>query len=175
MQERTQADRQLEHRDHVPEGKGLSRLCIVVDDFSAPANVGAVFRSADAFGVGRLYLCGSSICPPNSKLRRLSRAAEQYVPWESRPDALPLVRELRAQGHCIVSLEITERSRPLHQFRLPEGPVCLILGAESCGVSPALLAESHAVVHIPMCGSNSSLNVGSACAVALYQFACARQ
>ncbi|AFU99214.1 RNA methyltransferase [Simiduia agarivorans] len=163
--------RQLEHEDFAPAGTGLARLSILVDNFTAPANVGAVFRSADAFGAGKLYLCGDTICPPNSKLRRLSRAAEKYVAWEHRDDALALVRELRAAGTCIISLEITEHSRPLNRFTLPDGPVCLILGAEDRGVAPALLAESHAVVHIPMGGSNSSLNVGSACAVALYQFA----
>lgn len=167
------AGRQLEHRDHQPAGTGV-RVSVLISDFSAPANVGAVFRSADAFGVHKVYLCGDTIAPPNSKLRRLSRAAEKYVAWEQHADAVRLVQQLKAQGVFIASLEITERSVPITEFAPPAQPLCLILGAEDSGVAPVLLALSDAVIHIPMAGHNSSLNVGSACAVAFYHLVTSR-
>lgn len=163
--------RQLEHRDHRPQAVGRS-VSIVVNNFHSPANVGAVFRSADGFGVSRVYLCGDTVAPPNSKLRRLSRAAEKHVAWSVLPDAITLLQQLRAQGINIVCLERTEGSCPLPAWQPPAGDICLILGAEDEGVAQELLALADAVVHIPMMGATSSLNVGSACAVALYQLAC---
>jgi tRNA G18 (ribose-2'-O)-methylase SpoU len=164
-------DRQLGHVDHRPAVVRRS-VSVLLNNFQAPANVGAVFRSADAFGVARVFLCGATVAPPNAKLRRLSRAAEKYVPWQQAADALPLVQTLKAQGTAIVSLELTRRSIPLAQWQSPEGDLCLVLGVEDSGVSPELLMLSDAVVHIPMLGQLSSLNVGSACAVALYELAC---
>ena len=162
--------RQLSHQDHQPAIK-RRQVFVLIQNFAAPANVGAVFRSADAFGVARVYLCGNTVAPPNTKLRRLSRAAEKYVPYEVVPDALALAKQLKQQQVQLISLEITANSKPLAQMQLDERPVCLILGTEDEGVSAELLALSEQVLHIPMSGHNSSLNVGSACAVALYELA----
>ena len=163
-------DPQLSHEDYRPAAKRRS-ISVVIQNFAAPANVGAVFRSADAFGVARVYLCGATVAPPNTKLRRLSRAAEKYVPYEVVADAVAVVKQLKAEGMQIISLEITANSVPLADVPVDDQPLCLILGTEDEGVAPALLALSDWVVHIPMCGHNSSLNVGSACAVALYEVA----
>lgn len=162
--------RQLSHQDHKPAAQGR-QLFVLIQDFAAPANVGAVFRSADAFGVACVYLCGNTVAPPNSKLRRLSRAAEKYVPYKVVPDALALAEQLKSENVQLLSLEITANSKPLTRVQLDDRPVCLILGAEDAGVSAELLALSEQVLHIPMSGHNSSLNVGSACAVALYELA----
>ena len=163
-------DAQLSHKDHRPASKRRS-MSVVIQNFSAPANVGAVFRSADAFGVECVYLCGSTVAPPNTKLRRLSRAAEKYVPYQVVDDAVSLVQHLKSNGMQIISLEITSNSLPLANAPLTGQPLCLILGTEDEGVAAELLALSDLVLHIPMCGHNSSLNVGSACAVALYELA----
>jgi len=162
------SDQQLGHQDHHPVAQRRS-ISVVIQNFAAPANVGAVFRSADAFGVACVYLCGDTVAPPNTKLRRLSRAAEKYVPYKVVADAVALVQQLKMQGLQIISLEITANSLPLADARLTEQPLCLILGTEDEGVAPELLALSDLVLHIPMSGHNSSLNVGSACAVALYE------
>lgn len=145
---------------------------LVLNDFKSPANVGAVFRNADAFGVTCVHLCGGTQTPPNSKLRRLSRAADKFVPWQRHACAVTLVRQLKAEGIHIASLELTATSRALQNWQPAPGPWCVILGVEDEGVSDELLALSDVIVHIPMMGSVSSLNVGSACAVALYELAC---
>ncbi len=171
MSDDSDAIRQLTHAEHQPDNIPQP-FSLLLENFQSPANVGAVFRSADAFGCRCLYLCGTTIVPPNSKLRRLSRAADKYVPWQQHSCAQSLVRSLKAQGVRIASLELTANSTPLPHWQPTNEHWCLILGAEDVGVSAPLLALSDAVVHIPMFGHNSSLNVGSACAVALYQMAC---
>lgn len=145
-------------------------LRLIADDVQRPANVGALFRIADAFGIERLYLSGRSVLPPHPKLAAAARHAERAVAWEHRESAAALVRELRAEGHLIVSLEITADSVDIRQLQLPTGiPVCLLVGSEQHGVRAGLLELSDHVVHIPMFGQNSSLNVAAACSIAVFE------
>lgn len=161
-------DTQLRHYQHQPQM--VFALRYLLHDIDSPANIGSFFRLADALGVELIHLTGRSIVPPNAKLRRLSRSAEKYVPFDYQDDALGVLSELKAQGYKVISLEITEKSRPLASLILPaDAKVCLILGSENTGIAEPLLAASDAVYHIPMQGMNSSMNVASACAIASYQ------
>lgn len=164
-----QGNIQLEHADH---RIGVSRypLCLLAQDIVDPANVGSLFRIADALGVEHLYLTGQSSTPPNTKVRRTARMAERHVSWTYAADALALVRELKARGDWILSLELTSSSIDVRTLRPPKGRrVILILGAEKSGVSQALLDESAQTVHIPMRGHNSSMNVAVAGALAVFE------
>lgn len=161
--------RQLSHAEHRVSGQRLP-LCLLAHDIEVAANVGSLFRIADALGVEKLYLCGSSPVPPDGKIRKTARATEQYVPFVWQADPLPLVAELKAQGYAIISLEITSASIDVRQLALPPGQkTCLILGSENHGVSQALLDCSDQAVHIPMRGHNSSMNLATACAIAVFE------
>lgn len=161
-------DTQLRHHQHQP--KMAFALRYLLHDIDSPGNVGSFFRLADALGVEHIHLSGRSPVPPNAKLRRLSRSAEKYVPFDYQGDALGVLSELKAQGYKVISLEITEKSKPLASLVLPaDTKVCLILGSENTGIAEQLLAASDEVYHIPMQGMNSSMNVASACAIASYQ------
>jgi tRNA G18 (ribose-2'-O)-methylase SpoU len=162
-------DVQLEHHEITRSGV-RHPIRVIVHDLEVPMNVGSIFRIADALGVDRLYLTGSSATPPHSKIRKTSRATENAVDYEHRDDVLALVAELRAAGFIIVSLELTRDSIDIRAFDPPSpGRIALILGSENHGVSPALLDASDYTVHIPMAGQNSSLNVATACSIALYE------
>ncbi len=125
---------------------------------------------ADAFGVRCVYLTGRSAVPPNPKLRKTSRSTENFVPYSYSTDPLEVVRNLKAEGCLIVSLEITSSSVDLREFRIrPDRSLCLVLGSEDDGVSQELLDASDCAVHIPMFGENSSMNVATACAVAAFE------
>lgn len=163
------ADKQLSHRDHQSQG-GRFPLSLLAQDVEDPANVGSLFRLADALGVEHLYLTGCTPTPPNARLRRTARATESHVSWSYAPDPLPLVQSLKTQGVWVLSLEITRNSLDIRRVTLPTGrKILLIVGAEARGVSQALLDESAQTLHIPMHGHNSSMNVAVACALAVFQ------
>jgi tRNA G18 (ribose-2'-O)-methylase SpoU len=145
-------------------------VCLVAADVDDPANVGSLFRIADALGVERLFLTGTTPVPPNAKLRKTSRATEQAVAYEYRAQALELVVQLRAEGVAVVSLEITTRSIDIRRFDAGRfTKLALVVGAENRGVSQALLDASDYTLHIPMFGQNSSMNLATACAIGVFE------
>lgn len=160
-------DRQLTHMDHRAGGRRLP-LILLLDDISDPANVGAVFRIADALGVERLLLCGKTAVPPNRRLTRTSRMTDKVIAYQYCET--PEVVALRLQGYHLIALELTQHSVDLKtvDFGL-RGKICLILGAEHAGVNSELLEIVDQTVHIPMLGQNSSMNVATACAIAVYE------
>ena len=162
---------QLRHRD-LARNKLTFPIVIVAADIDSGVNVGSIFRIADALGVAKLYLTGCSPVPPSPKIRKTSRATEKAVAYEYREHATELVAELKADGYVIVSLEVTTHSIDLRKFdaRAFE-KLALIVGAEHHGVSQALLAASDHTLHIPMFGQNSSLNLATACAIAVFEIA----
>lgn len=145
-------------------------LCIVVPDISVPMNVGSIFRIADALGVEKIWLTGTSPTPPNKKIRKTSRATEKAVAYEYVGNVLEVVHKLKEADYQIVSLEITSQSINIRDFEIDKGQkIALIVGAESAGVSSEVLSCSDVVVHIPMFGQNSSMNVATACAIAVFE------
>ncbi len=145
-------------------------VCIVADDIELPANIGSLFRIADAFGAEKLFLTGCSAVPPNRKIRKTSRASEQAVPYEHRERALEVILQLKAAGYVSVCLEITTRSLDIRRFEAGRhAKLALILGSENTGVRQELLDVADYTVHIPMFGQNSSMNVATACAIGLFE------
>jgi tRNA G18 (ribose-2'-O)-methylase SpoU len=164
------ANRQLAHSDH--RGAGTLALRLLAPDVGLASNVGALFRLADALGVEHLHLAGASPVPPDAKIRRTARSAERHVAWSHEADALRVVAALKRQGWRLVALELSAASVPLDALAIAPGDrICLVVGAESAGVSQALLDAADATVHIPMRGHNSSMNVATACAIAAYDIA----
>jgi len=159
---------QLDHSAHNPSQRKYP-VCFLAHDIDVPMNVGSFFRIADALGVEKIFLTGNSCTPPNPKITKTSRSTEKYVPYAYVRDPLEVVAVLRHAGYRIVSLEITSASVDLEQLAVaPEDRICLVLGSENAGVSQALLDASDATVHIPMLGTNSSMNVANACSIATY-------
>ncbi len=164
------ANLQLDHSSH--RGVGALPLRLLAHDVGIAANVGALFRLADALGVEHVHLSGASPVPPDPKIRKTSRSAERHVAWSYDADPLAVVAALKGQGWRVVSLELSTRSVALDTLPVAPGDrVCLVLGAEDAGVCQALLDASDATVHIPMRGHNSSMNVAAACAIATYEIA----
>ncbi len=162
-------NRQLIHKDH-QVGRERFPLTLLLDGICDAANVGAIFRLADALGVERLLLCGNTVSPPNRRLTRTARSADKVVLYERCDDLNATLLHLREQGYCFVALELTAQSVDLKDVDFSRaGKICLILGAEQQGVSQPLLEIADQTVHIPMLGQNSSMNVAAACAIAVYE------
>ena len=160
---------QLEHDSHSTADSETLPLCILVKDMESPSNVGNIFRIADALGVEKIYLSGNTQVPPNTKIRRVSRAAELYVDYQYVENPVDTLQALSAKGYEIVGLDITSESIDLNDFVVKsESKICLVLGSERSGIHESLLKECDVTVHIPMVGKKSSMNVGNAFAISVY-------
>ncbi len=164
---------QLTHSDH-QQSNNRFPLSLIANDINSPLNVGSLFRLCDALGIEKLYLCGDTPAPPNSKINKTSRSSEKYVAYESHISAETLVTSLKQSGSTIVSLEISSSSIDINSEEFitllkQNKPICLILGSENSGVSEKLLSLSDATIHIPMMGNNSSMNVVSAASIACFE------
>ena len=145
-------------------------VCFLAHDFSVPMNIGSLFRIADALGVERIYLTGSSPIPPSRKIRKTSRSTEKVVPFTSEAHPADIIHSLKSEGYTIISLEMTSDSIDILDLSIcREDKVCLVLGSEKSGVSPELLNLSDLAVHIRMLGQNSSMNVANACSIATFE------
>lgn len=166
-------NQQLDHSRHPAHRRAQPRkfpLCFVAHDIEDPLNIGSLFRIADALGVEKIWLSGTSPQPPHSKIKRTSRSCEKYVAWAWHAQPFELIAQLKAEGYLIVSLEISSASIDIRDLP-PQGHdrIALILGSENEGVSQPLLDVSDLTAHIPMLGQNSSMNLANACAIATFE------
>ncbi len=165
--------RKLTHEELLNRQAGQSSLPlpfhVVLNDVRSLHNVGSIFRTADGAGVAKLWICGITGFPPDSKISKTALGAEKSVPWEYRRDPAALLRELKEQGFKIVLLEQMEKSVPYEVFE-PEAPVCLVLGNEIAGVTPELGSLCDSAVEIEMAGVKNSLNVTVAFGIVAYRF-----
>jgi tRNA G18 (ribose-2'-O)-methylase SpoU len=133
-----------------------------------------MFRTADAFGVSKVYLGGYTGSPfdklgkPVKEIAKTALGAEKTIPWEKIPQTWRLLERLKKEGVQIVALENNvSQAKALAGF-LPKFPLALVVGNEVEGLSSDILKRADAVVEIPMRGKKESLNVSVACGVALY-------
>ncbi len=143
----------------------------LLDNIRSAWNVGSIFRSAEGFGFGYLYLCGITPAPENEQVRKTALGAEQAVAWSSHRNAIPLLEELKARGCTVWSLERARSSQRIEAALAEQddlGNVVLVVGNEQAGVDPGILELSDRVVHIEMRGAKRSFNVAVAFAVAAH-------
>lgn len=144
-------------------------ITLVCDNVTNAPNIGSLFRISDAFGIEKLILCGDHI-PLGRKMTKTSRATEKAVDFEILKSTSEIIETLKGKGYQIISLEITEISKPIHSFKFStDKPIVLVIGDENFGVSETILNMSDAIIHIDMFGQNSSMNVVQATNIALYE------
>lgn len=146
----------------------------LLDNVRSAWNVGAIFRTADAFGVRRLHLCGITPTPDNASVAKTALGADKTIPWTHSKNALTTATELKAAGAQLWTLEQDERAIPLTPFSnlpIPNLPIVLIVGNEITGVDPALLDLCDRIIYIPMRGQKRSLNVEVAFGICISQLA----
>jgi len=143
-------------------------IYLVLDNIRSRENVGSIFRTADAVGVGKIYLCGITPTPPHEKISKTALGAEACVSWEYRKQTWRLLEKLKKEGVGMVALEQTKESINLFKFK-PKFPLVLVVGNEVKGLSSQILKHCDKKISIPMYGKKESLNVSVAAGVALYQ------
>lgn len=161
------------NRDSVEDFKNKKKipLVLVLDNVRSLNNVGSVFRTADAFMVEKVYLCGITGTPPHRDIEKTALGATESVAWEHVPDTLELVRQLQAGGYQICAVEQAENSTLLNDFRPERGqPYAFVLGNEVMGVEQEVVSLSEVVLEIPQFGTKHSLNISVAAGVVVWDF-----
>jgi len=147
-------------------------LAVVLDNVRSLYNVGSVFRTADAFRVKTIWLCGITATPPDVQIHKTALGAEESVDWRYAATTEEAVRTLREEGYYIYSVEQVEGSDNLLTLSLPEdrNKFAVILGHEVKGVSQEVVNVSDACIEIPQQGTKHSLNVSVTAGIVMWEF-----
>ncbi len=145
-------------------------ITIILDNVLDTYNVGSIFRLADAVAAEKVILCGQTLTPPNSRIKKASINTTGWVNWEYATTAKEAVEELRKQNSMtkIVAVEQDPRSKPFYKVEY-EFPLAIVVGNETTGVSKEVLDMADMIVEMPMWGVNKSLNVMVSCGIILYE------
>ena len=154
-----------EYRNTRPE----SGVVLVLDNIRSAHNVGSAFRTADAFGVDKIYLGGICPVPPSPELHKVALGAEEVVPFEQVQDVVSLVKRLQADGYQVVAVEQTVNSVKLDTFqREPGQKYALVFGNEVAGVQQEVVDACDFSLEIPQQGTKHSLNVSVSIGVVMW-------
>lgn len=137
-------------------------IVIVLDNIRSLSNVGAVFRTADAFRIGQIFLCGITACPPHREIHKTALGADETVKWRYFETTEEACKELKIMGYTIYAVEQIEGSTPLQDF-IFDSNTAFIMGNEVDGVSEEALPYCEGALELPQEGTKHSLNV-SVCA-----------
>ena len=161
------------HRLDVEEFKKVEKLPLVVvlDDVRSEMNVGSIFRTADAFLVEKIMLCGITSTPPQPEIHKTALGAEESVEWQYYKDVNDAIEQLKNEGYTICSLEQVHGSVSLEKFKVVENAkYAIILGNEVKGVQQSVIDASDCCIEIPQRGTKHSLNVANSAAITLWHF-----
>lgn len=151
--------------------RAQSQTVLVLDNLRSMHNVGSIFRTADAFGVGRLALCGITAQPPHRDIAKAALGATDWVPFTYYPTTSEALNQLISDGFTLVAIELATPHIPLQQF-VPdkEKKYAFILGNEVEGIDDSILAMCHLAIEIPQLGSKHSFNVSVTTGILLWHY-----
>jgi len=141
---------------------------VICDNIRSLENIGSIFRTSDALGIKKIFLCGICGKPPHNKISKSALGAENWVEWEYCKSAWKAVERLKNEGFFVVALEQTKNSIALSNFK-PKFPLVLVIGNEIKGVSPSVLKRADKIISLPMLGKKESLNVAVVLGIAVYE------
>ncbi len=150
-------------------------IVLLCDGVSGPANIGSLFRIAEAFGIPEIIFGNANIDLSSNRMKRTARETYLKVAATVSEDLLQTAEHFREAGYLFVALEVTENSVPIQDFELSQNSnVVLMVGSEQNGISDEMLSLADASIHIELFGENSSINVAQATAIALYKLTVAK-
>lgn len=143
---------------------------LLLDDVRSMHNVGSVFRTADAFNVSGIFLCGFTPAPPHRDIHKTALGATESVSWQYEKDIENILQQLKNEDYKIYAVEQTHNSVDLQHFQPdPDAKSAFIFGNEVSGVSDKALAYCDASIEIPQWGSKHSLNISVSVGVVLWE------
>jgi 23S rRNA (guanosine2251-2'-O)-methyltransferase len=151
-------------------------VIVILDNIRSTFNVGSIFRTADALGIERIILGGTTPSPidrfgrERKDIAKVSLGAEKSVSWVHEDNILTVIKKLKKDGYQIIAIEQSEKSVDYKKIKLTKSAkVVFVMGAEVEGVSENILKISDIIAKIPMCGKKESLNVSVSFGVALFR------
>lgn len=144
-------------------------MVVVLDNVRSEMNVGSVFRTADAFVIESVCLCGITSRPPRPEIHKTALGAEESVAWHYYRDTMECVAHLREQGYTIISIEQVHGSTSLEKFEIAEGlKYAVVFGNEVKGVQQEVVDNSDLCIEIPQLGTKHSLNIANTAAIVMW-------
>ena len=159
------------HRLSADEYKEADKLPLVVvlDNIRSLHNIGSVFRTADAFRIERICLCGITAVPPHPEMHKTALGAEFTVDWEHFDNTVEAVDNLRNEGYMVYSVEQAEGSVMLNELALENGKkYAIVMGNEVKGVQQEVIDHSDGCIEIPQYGTKHSLNVSVTAGIVIW-------
>jgi tRNA G18 (ribose-2'-O)-methylase SpoU len=147
-------------------------LVVVLDEVRSMYNVDSVFRTADAFRVAGIYLCGITATPPHPEIHKTALGAEDTVEWKHFDSTVDAVRSLHEDGFTVLSIEQVEGSTMLQDMKVDKTKkYAIIMGNEVKGVQQTVVNMSDGCIEIPQFGTKHSLNVSTTAGILIWEFA----
>lgn len=147
-------------------------LVVILDNIRSMHNVGATFRTADAFLVEKIILCGITPQPPHREIHKAALGATESVEWEHEEDINSTINSLRGNGYEIIGIEQTTDSKMITDFEIDRSKkYAIILGNEVEGISDEALQNIDTFLEIPQLGTKHSLNVSVCGGIVMWEFA----
>ncbi|MCJ7466434.1 MAG: RNA methyltransferase [Maribacter sp.] len=144
-------------------------IVLVLDNIRSLNNIGSIFRTADAFRIEKIYLCGITASPPHKDIHKTALGATESVSWEYRENAVDLVRELRQKAYHPFAVEQAENACMLDRFKVDvQKRYALVFGNEVKGVAQNVIDQCEGVLEIPQYGTKHSLNISVSVGVVLW-------
>src|SRR5665213_3463378 len=135
-------------------------IVIVLDNVRSMNNIGSVFRTADAFLLQGVYLCGVTATPPHREIQKTALGATESVDWKHFPTTIDAVAELKKEGYTVYSVEQAENSTMLDTLTISDKKkIALVFGNEVSGVEQVVIDDSDGCIEIPQYGTKHSLNL----------------
>jgi len=150
--------------------KGKVPAIVILDNVRSGLNVGAIFRTCDAFSIEGIYLCGISVQPPHAEIMKTALGATESVSWHYFEKAEFAIDVLKTKGYSIVAIEQTDESISLGEANIASFfPLALVFGNEMRGIAPEVLLSCEASIEIPQSGIKHSLNVATSAGIVLWE------
>lgn len=144
-------------------------MVLILDNVRSLNNVGAAFRTSDAFLVKKIFLCGITGKPPHREIQKTALGATDSVDWEHHESTLEVIKRLKKEGYEICALEQASHSTPLNKFTPKPGkPYAFIFGNEVFGVEEDVILAADQVLEIPQFGTKHSLNISVSIGITLW-------
>jgi len=144
-------------------------IVLILDNVRSLNNVGAAFRTSDAFRVKKIFLCGITGQPPHREIQKTALGATESVEWEHHESTLEVIKALKKDGYEICALEQASHSAPLNEFKPKRGkPYAFVFGNEVFGVEEDVVLAADQVLEIPQFGTKHSLNISVSIGITLW-------
>jgi tRNA G18 (ribose-2'-O)-methylase SpoU len=168
MQKRTIDDLQ---RINVESFKNQEKipLVVILDNVRSALNVGSAFRTADAFALESVILCGITAQPPHREILKTALGADQSVDWRYFDDTCDAIKHFQNQGYQVWAVEQVKDSTWLQDFIWPEVPLCIVFGNEVDGVSDEVMELVNGCIEIPQFGTKHSLNISVSMGIVIWE------